>query len=145
LLTPVLLFTVAVVAVVSSLGAPFLPTISARLHVPLSTAQWSLTITLLVGTISSPVMGRLGDGPRRREMMIAGVAAVTLGGVVAALASSLAVLVASRGLQGIGLGIAPLAMAVARGHLPPGAPGPWSRCSRSSWRQVSVSGIRSVR
>jgi MFS family permease len=115
-LTPILVFTAAVVAVVSSLGAPLLPSISAHLHVPLSTAQWSLTITLLVGTISSPVMGRLGDGPHRREMMVAGLITVTLGGVVAALASSLAVLVAGRGLQGIGLGLVPLAMAAAHDH-----------------------------
>jgi MFS family permease len=116
---PVLVFTAAVAAVVSSLGAPLLPSISAHLHVPLSTAQWSLTITLLVGTISSPIMGRLGDGPRRREMMIAGLSAVTLGGVVAALAPSLPLLVVGRGLQGIGLGLVPLTMAAARDHLPP--------------------------
>jgi MFS family permease len=118
-LTPILVFTSAVVAVVSSLGAPLLPSISTHMHVPLSSAQWSLTITLLVGTISSPVMGRLGDGPHRREMMIAGLTAVTLGGVVAALASSLAVLVVGRGLQGIGLGLVPVTMAAARDYLPP--------------------------
>jgi MFS family permease len=118
-LTPILVFTSAVVAVVSSLGAPLIPGISAHLHVPLSAAQWSLTITLLVGTISSPVMGRLADGPHRREIMIAGLSAVTLGGVAAALAPSLLVLVIGRGLQGIGLGLVPVTMAGARDHLPP--------------------------
>jgi pimeloyl-ACP methyl ester carboxylesterase len=71
-LSPVLVFTAAVVAVVSSLGAPLLPGISAQLHVPLSTAQWSLTITLLVGTISSPIMGRLGDMPHAEDHRAAG-------------------------------------------------------------------------
>jgi DHA2 family methylenomycin A resistance protein-like MFS transporter len=118
-LAPILVFTSAVVAVVSSLGAPLLPSISAHMHVPLSSAQWSLTITLLVGTISAPVMGRLGDGPHRRGTMIAGLSAVTLGGVVAALASSLPVLVVGRGLQGIGLGLVPVTMAAARDHFPP--------------------------
>jgi MFS family permease len=117
-LTPVLIFTAMVVAIISSLGAPLLPSISYHLHVPLSTAQWSLTATLLVGAVSSPIMGRLGDGPRRRKAMIAGLAAVTLGGVIAALASSLAVLVAGRALQGVGLGLVPLTMAAARDHLP---------------------------
>ena len=118
-LTPVLVFTAAVVAVVSSLGAPLIPIVSTHLHVPLSTAQWSLTITLLVGTISSPVMGRLADGPHRRQIMIVGLSAVTLGCVLAALAPSLAVLVAGRGLQGIGLGLVPVTMTAARDHLPP--------------------------
>jgi MFS family permease len=137
-------FTSAVVAVVSSLGAPLLPSISTHMHVPLSSAQWSLTITLLVGTISAPVIGRLGDGPHRRETMIAGLSAVTLGGVVAALASSLLVLVVGRGLQGIGLGLVPVTMAAARDHFPPSAPAPPSLCSRSSCQQVSVSAIRSA-
>jgi MFS family permease len=117
-LTPVLIFTTTVVALISSLGAPLLPSISAHLHVPLSTAQWSLTVTLLVGTVSSPVMGRLGDGPHRREAIIGGLAAVTVGGILAALASSMALLVVGRGLQGIGLGLVPLTMAAARDHLP---------------------------
>jgi predicted MFS family arabinose efflux permease len=117
-LTPVLVFTTMVAAVISSLGAPLIPSISDDLHVSLSTAQWSLTVALLAGAVSAPIMGRLGDGPRRRETLIGGLAAVTLGGVIAALAPSLAVLVAGRALQGIGLGLVPLTMAAARDHLP---------------------------
>jgi|GEM_PF-3274730 len=130
-LAPVLIFASMVVALISSLGAPLLPSISTHMHVALSAAQWSLTITLLVGTVSSPIMGRLGDGPHRREMIIAGLTTVTTGGVVAALASSLPVLVAGRGLQGIGLGLVPLAMAAARDHLP-------AERSRSTIAQLSV-------
>ena len=105
-------------AVISSLGAPLIPSISSDMHVPLSTAQWSLTATLLVGAVSAPIMGRLGDGRRRRETLIGGLALVTLGGVVAALAPGLALLVVGRALQGIGLGLIPLTMAAARDHLP---------------------------
>jgi MFS family permease len=118
-LTPILIFTTTVVAIISSLGAPLLPSISSDLHVRLSEAQWSLTVTLLVGTVISPIMGRLGDGPRRRQTMIAGLAVVTLGGIIAALAPSLALLVVGRALQGVGLGLVPLTMAAARDHLPP--------------------------
>ncbi len=107
-----------VAAVISSLGAQLIPTISADLHVSLSTAQWSLTVTLLVGAVSSPIMGRLGDGPWRRATLLAGLAAVTAGSAMAALAPSLALLVAGRALQGIGLGLLPLTMAAARDHLP---------------------------
>jgi MFS family permease len=105
-LVPVLIFTTMVAAIVSSLGAPLIPTISRQFHVSVSSAQWSLTVALLAGAISAPIMGRLGDGPRRRETLIAGLVAVALGGVVAALATSLAVLVLGRALQGIGLGLA---------------------------------------
>jgi MFS family permease len=117
-LAPVLVFTTMVAAVISSLGAPLIPSISTDLHVPLSSAQWSLTAALLCGAVSAPIMGRLGDGPRRRETLLGGLAAVTLGGVIAAVAPSLGVLVAGRSLQGVGLGLVPLTMAAARDHLP---------------------------
>jgi len=48
-LVPVLVFLGMVVSVVSSLGAPLVPTIARTEHVSLATAQWSLTVTLLAG------------------------------------------------------------------------------------------------
>jgi len=117
-LAPVLVLTTLVVSVISSLGAPLIPTIAKNFHDSLTTAQWSLTVGLLSGAVSAPVMGRLGDGPRRRATIIGGLAVVTLGGVVAALASSLDVLVVGRALQGVGLGLVPLTMATARDELP---------------------------
>lgn len=115
---PVLLLTVLVTSVVSSLGAPLVPDISAHLHVPLATAQWSLTVTLLTGAVSATVVGRVGDGPRRRTVLVGGLAAVAAGGVVSALAPNLPVLVVGRALQGAGVGLVPVTMAAARDHLP---------------------------
>jgi MFS family permease len=115
----VLLFVVMVTGIISSLGAPLIPSISDDLHVSLSSAQWSLTATLLIGVVASPVMGRLGDGPRRRETLLGGLAVVTAGSVIAALAPSLALLVVGRAMQGVGLGLVPLGMATARDELPP--------------------------
>jgi MFS family permease len=114
----VLLFVVMVTGIISSLGAPLIPSISEDLHVSLSSAQWSLTATLLIGVVASPVMGRLGDGPRRRETLLGGLAVVTAGSVIAALAPSLAVLVLGRAMQGVGLGLVPLGMATARDEVP---------------------------
>jgi predicted MFS family arabinose efflux permease len=123
-LAPVLVLTTMVASIVSSLGAPLIPTIARDFHESLSTAQWSLTIALLSGAVSAPVMGRLGDGPRRRATMIGGLAAVTLGCVIAAEALRLDVLVLGRALQGVGLGVAPLAMATARDEMPAERVGP---------------------
>lgn len=121
LVGPVLVLATLVSSIISSFGAPLIPTIARDFHESLSTAQWSLTVALLVGTISSPVLGRLGDGPRRRATMIGGLAIVTVGGVVAALAAdagSLGLLLVGRALQGVGLALAPLAIATARDALP---------------------------
>jgi predicted MFS family arabinose efflux permease len=118
LLGPVLILTAMVTSIVSSLGAPLLLTVSRHFDVSLSTAQWSLTVTLLGGAISSPVLGRLGDGRRRRETIIGAMAIVTAGGLIAALAPNFGVLVIGRCMQGVGLGLVPLAMATARDELP---------------------------
>ncbi|WP_327287457.1 MFS transporter [Streptomyces sp. NBC_01198] len=117
-LVPVLVFLGTVVAVISSLGAPLVPTIADVDHVSLADAQWSLTITLLVGSVATPVLGRLGDGPHRRRVVLGAIAVVLAGSVLAALPLGFGYLVAGRGLQGVGLGLIPLAIATARDVLP---------------------------
>jgi predicted MFS family arabinose efflux permease len=114
---PGLLFIGTVVSIISSLGAPLIPTIADDLGTSLGSAQWSLTATMLVGAVACPIVGRLGDGPWRREVLLICLASVSLGGVLAALAGSLPVLVAGRAMQGMGLALMPLTMAAARDAL----------------------------
>jgi MFS family permease len=116
-LAPALVIVGLMAAVVSSLGAPLIPVIAERYGAELSTAQWSLTVTMLVGAVAAPILGRLGDGPHRRPVLLGALGVVVAGGVLAALASSLGVLIAGRALQGFGLALLPLAMAVARDHV----------------------------
>jgi MFS family permease len=106
-----------VVSIISSLGAPLLPDVAKDLDVSLPNAQWSLTAALIAGAIAAPVLGRLGDGRHRRRSILGALLVVTAGGVIAGLADSLALLVVGRVMQGIGLGLAPIAMATARDHL----------------------------
>ncbi len=117
LLVPVLVYLGTVVAVVSSLGAPLVPTIAAETHVSLADAQWSLTISLLLGAVATPTMGRLGDGRHRRAVVLGALGVVLVGCVLAALPLSFSWLLVGRGLMGIGLGLTPLAMATARDAL----------------------------
>jgi predicted MFS family arabinose efflux permease len=118
LLGPVLILTAAVVSIISSLGAPLLVTVAQDFHTSISTAQWSLTVTLIVGAVASPVLGRLGDGRHRRQTIIVSLALVTVGGVLTAVAPSFAILLIGRAFQGVGLGLVPLTMATARSELP---------------------------
>jgi MFS family permease len=114
---PVLVYVGLVVAIVSSLGAPLIPTIAADLHASISSAQWALTATLVVGAVASPIVGRLGDGRHRRPMILLCLAIVSIGGALAAVAGSLPVLIVGRAMQGMGLALVPLTMAAARDHL----------------------------
>jgi predicted MFS family arabinose efflux permease len=118
LLPPVLVYIGLLVAVVSSLGAPLVPTIATDYGVSLGSAQWSLTVTLLVGALAAPVIGRLGDGPWRRTVLLTVLGVVVAGSVLAALPGPFALLLIGRAGQGTGLALLPLAMSVARDHLP---------------------------
>lgn len=69
-LIPALVFVGLVVAVLSSLGAPLVPGLASAHHVSLITAQWTLTIALLASAMATPTMGRIGDGPGRRTMIL---------------------------------------------------------------------------
>jgi len=117
-LVPVLMFMGMVVAVVSSLGAPLIPSIAVDYQVSVAGAQWSLTIALLVGAVTAPILGRLGDGPQRRNVMLGTLGLVMLGSILAALPLGYGALLVGRGMQGVGLGLMPLAMTLARDHLP---------------------------
>jgi len=106
-----------VAAIGGSLGAPLVPTVAAVTHVSLANAQWSLTISLLVGAVATPVMGRLGDGPRRREVVLIALLVVGAGTILSALPLSFAWLIVGRGLMGVSFGLTPLTMAAARDSL----------------------------
>jgi MFS family permease len=137
-LVPVLVYVGLLVAVVSSLGSPLVPTIAHDYGVSIGTAQWSLTLTLLVGGVTSPVVGRLGDGPRRVPVLIGALGIMAVGSVFAALPGlPFAWLLIGRGMQGVGLSLLPLAMSVARDHLDPNR-------ARSTLAVLSVTAVVGV-
>src|SRR6202042_3948875 len=74
LLAAVLMFLAVESTAVASLGTPLLPAVEQAEHVSLAASQWALTITLLAGSVVTPVMGRLGDGRWRRRTIVGGVA-----------------------------------------------------------------------
>ncbi|HEX3825733.1 MAG TPA: MFS transporter [Sporichthyaceae bacterium] len=105
-------------AIISSLGVLLIPTIAHAQHVSLSSAQWVLTVNLLVGAISTPVVGRLADGPRPRRVLIGMLIGVLAGSVLCAVPGSFPQLLVGRALQGLTYGIIPVTITLARRHLP---------------------------
>ncbi|NKS84074.1 MFS transporter [Rhodococcus hoagii] len=116
-LVAALVFIGLVVAVVGSLGAPLITAVAADYHVSLAAAQWTLTVPLLLGAVSTPILSRLGSGPRRRAVVIWTLTIVAAGGALTALPVPFPVLLIGRAAQGVGLGLTALMMAVAREHL----------------------------
>jgi predicted MFS family arabinose efflux permease len=114
----VLVFAGFVVAIISTLGTPMIPTIADAQGVSVDTAQWLLTVTLLVGAVATPINGRLADGPWRRHAMLVSLGLVFIGAVISAIADSFGPFIAGRAMQGIGQAIIPLTIAAAREVLP---------------------------
>ncbi|MFJ5231375.1 MFS transporter [Kitasatospora sp. NPDC088391] len=117
-LVPSLVFVALVVAAVGSLGTPLVTSVATTFRVPLDSAQWTLTATLLSGAVATPVLGRLGSGPHRRAAVLATLAVVVAGSALTVLPLPFGWLVAGRAAQGVGLGLTALMMGVARDHLP---------------------------
>jgi predicted MFS family arabinose efflux permease len=117
LLVPSLMFIVLVVAVVGSLGAPLITSVSITYGVPLDAAQWTLTITLLTGAMATPILGRLGAGSCRRQVIIGTLIIIFTGSVLTVLPLSFVWLLIGRAAQGIGLSLTALMMGVARDQL----------------------------
>jgi MFS family permease len=116
----VVLITLALVAgataMVASLGAPLIPAVASEFGVAYQEAQWSLTASLLTGAVAMPVWGRFGSGTSRKPAVILGLSLVAVGCALSALSSRFEWFILGRCLQGVGLALAPLAIAAARDH-----------------------------
>ncbi|MEV6362272.1 MFS transporter [Nocardia asteroides] len=117
-LTPALVYIALTSAIVSSLGMLLVPAISRDMHVDVSAAQWMLTVNLLVGAVTTPVMGRLSDGPHKKRLLLWSLMIILIGSVIAAVATDFAVFLVGRALQGLSYGIVPVTIALARRYLP---------------------------
>jgi predicted MFS family arabinose efflux permease len=114
---PSLLFVGVVVAAVGSLGAPLITSVATTFDVSLSSAQWTLTLALLTGAVTTPVLGRLGSGPHRRAAILGTLGVVSAGGILTALPLSISWLLLGRAAQGVGLALTSMLMGVVRDHL----------------------------
>ena len=101
-----------------SLVVPALPTLQAALHTSQSTVSWIFTAYLLSASVATPVLGRLGDMFGKERMLVVVLAALSAGSLVAALTSSIGVMIAARVLQGLGGAVFPLAFGIIRDEFP---------------------------
>ncbi|NED85490.1 MFS transporter, partial [Streptomyces sp. SID11233] len=79
---------------------------------------WVITVTLLTGAVCVPVVGRLGDLVGKRPMLLLCCIPLIAGSVVCALSSSVLPMIVGRALQGMGMGVVPLGIALLRDVVP---------------------------
>ncbi|MEA2158151.1 MAG: hypothetical protein QOD66_531 [Solirubrobacteraceae bacterium] len=105
-------------AVLSSAVIPALPTIQHSLHTTETGVTWLLTGYLLSASVGTAIIGRLGDMYGKERMLLITLMVLAAGTLLAAVASSLTLLIVARVIQGTGGGIFPLAFAILRDEFP---------------------------
>ncbi|MFD4897777.1 MFS transporter [Streptomyces sp. NPDC058411] len=113
-----LAFAGTVAAIMQTLVTPLIAELPKLLDTTSSNAAWVITATLLVSAVCVPVSGRLGDLLGKRRMLLACAVPLFLGSVVCALATSVVPMIVGRGLQGMGMGMVPLGIALLRDVVP---------------------------
>lgn len=75
---------------------------------------WVVTSTLLAAAVITPISGRLGDMYGKRRILLALVAVMIVGSVVAALSPGIVGIIVGRTLQGAIVGVVPLGISIMR-------------------------------
>lgn len=107
-----------VVAMTQTLVVPIVASLPTIFDAPASDTSWIITITLLVGAISTPVSGRLGDLYGKKRMILLSLAPLALGSAVCAVATTVPLMIVGRGLQGLATGFIPLGISMLHDLLP---------------------------
>jgi EmrB/QacA subfamily drug resistance transporter len=105
-------------ALLQTMVAPALPEIQHELGTAPTQATWVLTVYLLSASIFTPILGRLGDMFGKERVLVTVLALFAFGSLIAALSSSLELLVAGRAVQGAAGAVFPLAFGIIRDEFP---------------------------
>jgi EmrB/QacA subfamily drug resistance transporter len=98
---------------------PALPTLQVEFNTTATWASWILSIYLIAGAVSTPIFGKLGDTYGKKRLLVICLSLYTLGVIANGFAWNIQSLLAFRALQGLGMGIFPLAYALIRDEFPP--------------------------
>jgi MFS family permease len=105
-------------SMLQSLVSPVLPTIQHELHTDAASVTWVLTAWLLSAAVATPVLGRVGDMAGKERTLVAALAAVAVGSLIAAVAPTLPVLLVGRVVQGLGGAVFAVSFGIIRDELP---------------------------
>jgi EmrB/QacA subfamily drug resistance transporter len=114
----VLLVAITAYSMLQSLVNPVLPTIQHSLHTTQSTVTWVLTAYLLAASVATPILGRLGDMIGKKRVLVGVLVMLAAGTLLAAVATSIGVMIVARVIQGAGGALLPLSFGIIRDEFP---------------------------
>jgi EmrB/QacA subfamily drug resistance transporter len=119
-------FTLAILAIAGTAFAlqqtmvvPALPAFQRDLHTTATWATWVLTVFLLVASVATPLLGKLGDQHGKERLLVISMSIFLAGCIGCALAWNIWSLIGFRALAGAGGAIFPLSFGIIRDEFPP--------------------------
>jgi EmrB/QacA subfamily drug resistance transporter len=114
----ILTFAGAAFAFQQTMVIPALPALQRELGTTATWVTWVLTVFLLVASVATPILGKLGDQYGKERLLTITLFVFLLGCVGAAAAWSIWSLIAFRAVQGCGGAVFPLSFAIIRDEFP---------------------------
>jgi EmrB/QacA subfamily drug resistance transporter len=111
--------TAIMIMFTESMLIPALPTLQAEFNTTATWASWILSIYLVAGAVATPIFGKLGDTYGKKKLLVICMSLYTLGVVANGFAWNIQSLLVFRALQGLGMGMFPLAWGLIRDEFPP--------------------------
>ena len=91
---------------------PAFPTIEQDLQAPATWTAWLLSGYLIVATVATPLLGKLGDQQGKRRLLLIALLLFLTGSVGAAVSPNIGLLIVFRTVQGVGGAVFPLTFAM---------------------------------
>ncbi|MBA2267463.1 MAG: MFS transporter [Nitrosopumilus sp.] len=97
---------------------PAIPTLINDFDVSYGLSSWILTSYLIAGAVMTPIAGKLSDIYGRKKILIIIMAIYTVGVSLGGFAGDFLTMIIARTIQGIGLGMFPIAFSIIRDQFP---------------------------
>ncbi|MFG2628560.1 MFS transporter [Streptomyces sp. NPDC048473] len=113
-----LLVAVLSFSLMQTMVVPALPDLQREFHTSTTTISWVLSAFLLTASVATALLGRVGDMFGKRRVLLASLVVFAIGTLLAALSTSMGMLITSRAVQGVGSAAFPLAFGIVRDQFP---------------------------
>lgn len=97
---------------------PAIPDLISDFNVSYGTSSWILTTYLISGAVATPIVGKLSDVYGKKKVLLAVMLIYAIGVSFAGFASNIYTLLLVRAIQGIGMGMFPIAFGLIRDQFP---------------------------
>ncbi len=99
---------------VEMMVAPAIPDFIRDFNISYSSVSWILSSYMISAAVSTPILGKLSDVYGRKKILVIGLSIYALAVFASGFATNIEFMVITRIIQGIGIGIFPIAMSIIR-------------------------------